>query len=171
MRSKANQAGVNHKGKRPGSGGLLSVAGGSGCPYMNQQQLEKKLSSVTSELLREKGYICFPDVFIKLDYLTQADYEKWRRKRVPCLERVIKVNLSKINFIMRTVQRTSKNGGLKPSWTGYKSWGKGEKTWLRFSKSGKDAIEKAYATHFLAKVVKNKKNNQTQSNAEKGLVD
>jgi len=85
---------------------------------MNQQQLEKKLSSVTSELLHEKGYICFPDVFIKLGYLTQSDYENWRRKRVPCLERVIKVNLSRINFIMRTVQRTSKNGGLKPSWTG-----------------------------------------------------
>ena len=50
---------------------------------------------------------------------------------------------------MKTVQKNSLNGKLKPSWTGYKSWGKGNKIFLRFSKSGKVNIEKLYATHFV----------------------
>ncbi len=116
---------------------------------MNQQELATKLSTIASDLLRTKGYISFVDVFIQLGYLDPADYEKWRRKRAPCLERLIKVNLNKINFIMKTVRKNCRNGGLKESRTDYRSWGKGAKTTLRFSKSGEEAIERTYATHFL----------------------
>ena len=91
---------------------------------MNRKQLQSKLSTVTSELLKEKGYISFIDVFMKLDYLDPKDYENWRMKRVPYLERVIKINLGKINFIMKTVRRNCLNGNFNPSWTGNKSWGK-----------------------------------------------
>jgi hypothetical protein len=70
-------------------------------------------------------------------------------KRVPYLERVITVNLGTINFIMKTVRQNCRNGNCRESWTGYKSWGKGAKITLRFSKSGEDAIERTYATHFL----------------------
>ena len=116
---------------------------------MNRKQLESKLGVVTSGLLREKGYIAFVDVFMKLGYLDPKDYENWRMKRVPYLERVITANLSKITFIMKTVRQNCRNGKLKESWTGYKSWGKGRKLFLRFSKSGEEPIEKTYATHFL----------------------
>ena len=44
--------------------------------------LLEALSAVTSELLKEKGYICFVDVLMKLDYLSQSDYEHWRFQRV-----------------------------------------------------------------------------------------
>jgi len=59
--------------------------------------------------------------------------------------------LGKINFIMKTVRRNSTNGGLKPSWTAYRSWGKGKKVPLRFTKTGDRMIEEAYATHFVSK--------------------
>jgi len=93
---------------------------------MNRKQLQSKLSTVTSELLKEKGYISYVDVFMKLGYLDPKDYENWRMKRVPYLERVIKINLGKINLIMKTARRNCLNGNLNPSWTGYKSWGKAE---------------------------------------------
>lgn len=115
----------------------------------NRKKLETKLSTVTSELLREKGHISFVDVFIKLGYLDQKNYENWRMKHIPDLENVITAKLGTINFIMRTVRHNSINGKLKPSWTGYKSWGEGEKIWLQFSKSGDPNIEEAYATHFV----------------------
>ena len=67
---------------------------------LNRKQLQSKLNTITSELLEEKGYISFVDVFMKLGYLEPKDYENLRMKRVPYLERVIKVNLGKINFIM-----------------------------------------------------------------------
>jgi hypothetical protein len=88
---------------------------------------------------------------MKLGYLDPKDYENWRMKRVPYLERVIKINLGKINFIMKTVRRNCQNGNLNPSSTGYKSWGKGNKINLRFSKSGDPNIEKTYSTHFVKK--------------------
>jgi len=82
---------------------------------MNRQELQTTLCIVTSELLREKGYISAVDVFMKLGYLDRKDYEAWRSRRVPCLQRVIKVNLSRISLIMRTLaaqqsQRTVKAG-------------------------------------------------------------
>jgi hypothetical protein len=88
----------------------------------NRQDLERALSAVTSELLNEKGYICFVDVLMKLGYLSKSDYENWRLKRVSPLERVLRVNLSRIHFIMKTFRRNSLKGHLKPSMTVYKSW-------------------------------------------------
>ncbi len=116
---------------------------------LNRQELERKLSTITSKLLKERGYISFVDVFLKLGYLSPANYENWRFQRVSSLERVLTVNLSRINFIMKTVRHNSLHGNLKPSMTVYKSWGKGKKTLLQFSKSGNPAIETAYATHFV----------------------
>ncbi len=104
---------------------------------------------VTGPLLKKKGYISYVDVFMKLGYLSEKDYEDWRRKRVPYLEKVIKINLMRINFIMKSIEKFSVKGKLKPSWTSYKSWGKGRKLNLRFSKTGEENIERLYATHFV----------------------
>jgi hypothetical protein len=68
----------------------------------NRQDLVRALSTITSELLEEKGYLCFIDVFMHLGYLSKSDYENWRFRRVSPLERVLTVNLSRINFIMKT---------------------------------------------------------------------
>jgi len=125
----------------------------------NRREIVKQLSLITVNLLKEKGYINFIDVFINMDILSKEDYEKWRFKRIPYLEKVIKINLAKINFILRTIQKKSQNDGLRISKTIYKSWGKGPKKLLRFSKSGDPNIEVAYSTHFLkpkGKVLSNK---------------
>jgi len=66
---------------------------------LNRRKIEKRLSGITSNLLREKGYISFVDVFISMEKLSKEDYENWRFKKVPYLERVIKVNLAKINLL------------------------------------------------------------------------
>jgi hypothetical protein len=116
---------------------------------MDRKELHKKATLVTGLLLKEKGYISFVDVFMMLGYLDPKDYEDWRRKRVPYLEKVIKVNLGQINFVMEAIRQNSLNGKLKPSWTSYESWGKGPKIDLRFSKTGEENIESLYATHFV----------------------
>ena len=116
---------------------------------MNRQQLQSKLSKVSTKLMQEKGFIAFVDVFMEMGYLEPKEYENWRMKRVPYLERVITANLNKISFIMKTLRRNCRNGNCRESWTAYHSWGKGKKVPLRFSKSGEPAIEETYATHFL----------------------
>jgi hypothetical protein len=126
---------------------------------------------VTGPLLREKGYISYVDVFMKLGYLHPKDYENWRRKRVPYLEKVIKVNLGSINFVMKAIRKNSLNGKLKPSWTAYKSWGKGRKIDLRFSKSGDENVEKLYATHFVKVEKKNRVTNDCREAAQDEKID
>lgn len=121
---------------------------------MNRQDLDKKLSLLTSQLLSEKGYICMIDVFLGLGFLSQKDLESWRMKHIPYLEHCIQVNLSKVNFIVKTVQKNCRNGNLRESSTAYKSWGKGKKNTLRFSKSYDKNIEKAYSTHYLKPKIK-----------------
>jgi len=116
---------------------------------MNNRELLHKLGKVSSQLLKDKGYISFIDIFLKLGYLNLKDYTNWRMKKIPYLEKVIKINLSKINLIMKSVRTNCINGKLKASWTYYKAWGKGAKSILRFSKTGNENIEKLYATHFL----------------------
>ena len=133
---------------------------------MNKRDLTTKLSTVTTELLRERGYISFDDLFMKLGYLDPGDYEAWRHKRIPYLEKVIKVNLGRINFIMKHVRKTSRLGNLKESWTDYRSWGKGRKIQLRFSKTGDRNIEKAFATRFLMMEKKEKKRAFLKKNQE-----
>ncbi len=115
---------------------------------MNKQKLQTELGSAAGRLLREKGYISYPDLFIALGYLSRSDYEDWRSRRVPYLERVIKTNLTRISFILTAVRKNSLDGKLKPSWTAYMSRGKGAVR-LRFSKSGNPQLEQLWATHFL----------------------
>ena len=116
---------------------------------MNRRELIKKMNEISSEVLREKGYISFIDILIRMGKLTKDDYEAWRVCRVPYLERAVTVNLSRLNFMLRTLHQNAKKGGLRPSKTVYVSWGKRPKTPLRFSKSGDPNIEEAYSTHFL----------------------
>ena len=48
---------------------------------MNRQELQTKLGAATSQLLREKSRISYPDLFIALGYLDQSDYKDWRLRR------------------------------------------------------------------------------------------
>jgi len=116
---------------------------------VNKRDLEKKLHPITDNLFKTKGYICLTDVFVGLGYLTEKDVENWRFRKVPYLEKSIKVNLSKISFICKVVHSNCKNGKLRESRTAYMSWGKGKKQILQFSKTGRKEIEDAYSTHYL----------------------
>lgn len=101
----------------------------------------------------QKNGIAVPvQVLMDLSILSKEDYERWRFGKVDYLERVCKVNLSKLSLIMRVIRSYAAKNHLKASWTFYKQWGlkslpHAKK--LRFSKSGGEDIEKAYATHYI----------------------
>ncbi|MFI5458698.1 MAG: hypothetical protein ACHRXM_24985 [Isosphaerales bacterium] len=125
---------------------------------MNRAELISSMNRVSSELLREKGFISVIDVLIHMGKLTKEDHESWRMRRIPYLERAIRLNLSQLNHLRRTLRQNAVKGHLQPRKTAYVSWGKGPKQSLRFSKSGHPGIEDAYATHFVKRnqSVKNK---------------
>ena len=79
----------------------------------------------------------------------------WRFWKIPYLEQVCTCNLRQLSVIMKQIRSFSEKAGLKPSFCYYKRWGVKKKQGhkpvlpLRFIKSGKPEIEKAYATHYV----------------------
>jgi hypothetical protein len=120
----------------------------------------KKVAKAISQILAKNNYVSPIDVFIELGYLSKENYENWRFGRINYLEKAIECNLSKANRILRILNIHSKNMGLKPSFTGYKKYGKGMKILLRFSKYGDPNLETAYSTHYVSTY--NKENNKIQ---------
>ncbi len=115
----------------------------------NRDDLIGQMREASAILLEEKGYISFVDILLRMEKLAREDHDAWRFGRTPCLERVITLNLAKIAHVLRAFQQYARDSGLRPGKTAYVSWGKGPKRQLRFSKSGAETIEEAYATHFL----------------------
>src|SRR5437773_2741999 len=107
----------------------------------NRTELLRRVAPIPGQLLLENGYIAFVDVFLRLGALSQADYERWRRRDVPYLEQVIHLNLAKISVLMRHVQRTCLQGHFRPRHVVYMSWGKRPRVGLRFTKTGDASLE------------------------------
>ena len=120
---------------------------------MNNSEIIGKVHNSMYQQIKKNGMAVPVQVIIDLGYLSQADYDRWRfGKGVDYLERVCKVNLHKLSFIMKQVRAYAKKNDLKPSFTYYKQWGrKGKKPIkLRFSKYGNEDVEKGYATHYVS---------------------
>jgi len=118
---------------------------------MNNITLEKEIKKIINELSGKKGYISSIDVLIKLNYLSQTDYNNWRNGKIEYLEKVCKTNLNKLKTINKIIRQVSKKMNFEPSWTAYNKYGKGAKQRLRFCKSGNENIERAYSTHYINK--------------------
>src|SRR3989339_934565 len=116
---------------------------------MNTTELEKNIRKIISELSDQNGYISSIDVLLKLNYLSQKDYDDWRFGKIVYLEKVCKANLHKLSTINQIIRQISNQMNLKPSWTAYNKYGKGATTRLRFSKSGDEKIENGYSTHYV----------------------
>ena len=105
-------------------------------------------------LIREKGVASPVEVLLAIGVLSKEDHENWRRGRVPYLERVCKINLSKLSTINHEIRVFARKNDLKASWSDYRKWsgknGRGHDIRLRFSKSGAENVEQAYATHYVS---------------------
>lgn len=116
---------------------------------MNRIVLTKRVNQAGAELLAEKGYIAPVDLFKKIGMLTETDYEGWRRRQVPYLEKVLRGSLGRCSLVMSKLRSFAYRNRLKPSQTAYMSWGRGAKTRLVFSKYRNENVEKWYSIHFV----------------------
>lgn len=86
---------------------------------MNNSELDKKINSIAYEIVNQKGYISSIDILIGLGYLSQTDYENWRKGKIEYLEKACQVNLGKLTAINRIIRQVSVKMKLEPSWTVY----------------------------------------------------
>jgi hypothetical protein len=116
---------------------------------MDKKNIAGQIHSSMYHQLQARGYAAPVDVLIDIGALSKVDCENWRFGRVDYLERVCKVSLSKLSEIMKIIREYASIHDLKASWTFCRQYGCKAKRQLRFSKSGKESIEKNYATHYL----------------------
>ena len=120
---------------------------------INDSEIIGKIHNSMYQQLQKSGVAVPVQVLIDVGVLSTSDYERWRNGGVDYLERVCKVNLHKLAFIMKQVRDYGRKNNLKPSWTFYKQWGQKSRkpsVKLRFSKSGNEDIERNYATHYVS---------------------
>ncbi len=119
---------------------------------MNNGEIIGKVHNSMYQQIKKTGMATPVQVLMDLGYLSEVDCERWRFGQIDYLERVCKVNLHKLSFIMKQVRAYASKNGLKPSWTYYKRWGRKGKPniQLRFSKYGAEGVERGYATHYIS---------------------
>jgi hypothetical protein len=116
---------------------------------MNRTDLTRKTRAVADQLLRDNGYFSAADVLMAMGRLSKENYERWRLRQVPHLEKVLPGNLNQNAFFIRELRAWARALKLKPSRTAYRSWGKGRKQPLRFTKYGEPHQETAFSTHYV----------------------
>ena len=127
-----------------------------------RQRLRDRVEPAAAAALAAKGFVAPIDILIGLEWLKPDDVERWRKRQIPYLERVVQANLSRISDAMKDFRTWAIHKGLKPSETVYK----GRRTVnppIRFSKSGHPTIEKLYRTHWVAPVLREKKQERVET--------
>lgn len=115
-----------------------------------QDKYYPRVKRAVARILERDNVVSPVEVFIETGHLTRKDHDNWRRGRIPYLEQVIEGNLSKVNRILRILQFHAHDMKLTPSRVEYRQQGARQRR-LRFSKSGEQRLEAAYATHFIRK--------------------
>ena len=121
---------------------------------MNRTELVMKAKAAADLVLQAKGYISLVDVLLAMGRLSKANYERWRFRQIPHLEKVLPGSLNQHSYLCHQLRAYALGQlKLKPSRTAYESWGKGGRYPLRFSKHGQPHLEEMWATHYVSPAV------------------
>jgi len=80
---------------------------------VNNADIHNRVKAAMSSLIYKKGYAAPADVLMELGALSKEDYENWRSGRVPYLEKVCQINLSKLSTIMREMRAYAREHNLR----------------------------------------------------------
>jgi hypothetical protein len=104
-----------------------------------------KIVAAVSRILARQRFVAPVEVFVEMGLLPPADHKRWKQGKVPCLERVIRCNLTRIRRILRLLRFHVHDLNLKPSITVYQH----RKHRLCFPRSGEPKIEEAWSRHYV----------------------
>ncbi len=116
---------------------------------MAAQDIRRRVREVAERTLAEQHFVRPVDVLLGLGWLPPGQLDRWQQGRVPNLEQVTQAGLGKISTAMTEFTRWARERGLRPSETGYVARTRHRRP-LRFSASGKPAIERTYRTHWVS---------------------
>lgn len=132
----------------------------------NRRPIADRVAEAAEASLAAQHYVSAIDVLVRMGWLDPGAVKLWRLGRVPCLERVVQSNLPRISEAMKAFRSWATARGLFPSETDYVSRTPQRQT-LRFSQSGDPTIERLYRTHWVSKVLSEKKRERLAEKASK----
>lgn len=112
----------------------------------NREALNARVALVAGLAVGERGFVTAIDVLRGLGWLDEATVVSWHEGQLPCLERGVRADLSRVAQAMKLFRKWAAKSGLKPSEAAYRVRGRPR---LRFSVSGDPHIERHYRTHWL----------------------
>lgn len=115
----------------------------------NHKSLEARVIAAAEAALGARRAVSALDILAGIGWLEQSSLDAWRRGQIPYLERSISANLHKISNAMHLFRSWATRRGLEPSETAYVARTRDRRR-LRFSKSGDEAIERGYRTHWVS---------------------
>lgn len=115
----------------------------------NESALGRRVAQAAAAALAQRQYVSAIDVLTGIGWLSPVRVDEWRHRRLPFLEAGVQANLAKVSAAMRAFRAWAEAQGLRPSQTAYVARTVGREP-LRFSKSGDEAIERAYRTHWVS---------------------
>jgi hypothetical protein len=132
----------------------------------NREALAGRVAKAAEAALAAQGYVSPIDVLVGIGWLDVASVERWRRRQVDYLERVVNSNLSRISEAMKLFRSWARQRNLSASETHYVSR-KPRRQTLRFSKSGNPTIEALYRTHWVSPALAERKRERLAEKASR----
>lgn len=115
----------------------------------DSSRLEQRVVRAAQSALDDQKFVSPIDVFVRMGWLAPSHVDYWRQGRVDYLERDVQASLGKLTRAMQLFRRWAAARGLQPRETVYLARTR-DRRQLRFSASGKPAIERAYRTHWVS---------------------
>jgi hypothetical protein len=115
----------------------------------NLKRLEARIVTAAEAGLAEGKSVSAIDVLERIGWLPRARIQEWQQGRLAYLEGGISTNLQRLSWAMQTFRKWAHLRGLTPIEAQYVSRTR-DRRQLRFSKSGRPAIEQAYRTHWTS---------------------
>jgi hypothetical protein len=78
----------------------------------NQALIERVGRAMSRVLIRDRC-ITYPKLLCEMGVLSREDLDSWRRGKVSCLERVIRMNLTRLGRVQTAVRRLAMERGLR----------------------------------------------------------
>jgi hypothetical protein len=113
-------------------------------------KLGERVIAAAEAALAAPSCVSFIDVLVGIGWLDGGAVERWRQGRVDYLERAIQTGPPRISAAMDQFRSWATAKGLLPSETAYVARTP-QRPALRFSESGKPAIERLYRTHWISR--------------------
>ena len=108
------------------------------------KSLMARVERAVAALLERDGRLTYLSLLAELGVLTPGDVEAWRAGHVPCLEKVIRTNLTKLTRIQTAVRRIARARGLDRH---VQRAPRGR----RYSKTGNPFVEEEYGATYRQK--------------------